>query len=170
MLYEVITVGLMAGFVMHRSDFCLAGAFRDWFLFKDGRRLRALVLLMTVSAIGFELLRLTGGLPYYPFPWFAPPGLTNLLGGCLFGIGMVLAGGCVVGVLYKAGSGSMPAIVAILGLLTGSAVYAEFHVITSYSIHYTKLYEVVYCDWMRDEGWRLERGTDKKWFKPAPAG
>jgi len=122
-----LAVGLMAGFVMHRSDFCLAGAFRDWFLFKDGRRLRALVLLITVSAIGFELLRMTGGLPYYPFPWFAPPGLSNLLGGCLFGIGMVLAGGCVVGVLYKAGSGSMPAIVAILGLLTGSAVYAEFH-------------------------------------------
>ena len=30
-------------------------------------------------------------------------------------------------VLYKAGGGSMPAVVAILGLFAGSAVYAEFH-------------------------------------------
>lgn len=122
-----LTVGLLAGFVMHRSDFCLAGAFRDWFLFRDGRRLRALVLLVVASAGSFEVLRVNGWLPYYPFPWFAPPGLTNLIGGCLFGIGMVLAGGCVVGVLYKAGGGSMPAVVAILGLLAGSAVYAEIH-------------------------------------------
>ena len=40
---------------------------------------------------------------------------------------MVLAGGCVVGVLYKAGGGSLPAGLAILGLLAGSAVYAEIH-------------------------------------------
>jgi len=120
-----LLVGLAAGFVMHRSDFCLAGAYL--FLFGDGRRVRALVLLVTVSAVVFELLRSLGGLPYYPFPWFTPPAATNLIGGCLFGIGMVLAGGCVVGVLYKAGAGSMPAWVAIGGLLAGSAVYAEIH-------------------------------------------
>ena len=108
-----VCVGLLAGFVMHRSDFCLAGAFRDLFLFGDGRRVRALVLLVTVSAVACELLRNLGGLPYYPFPWFAPPAATNLIGGCLFGIGMVLAGGCVVGVLYKAGAGNLPAWLAI---------------------------------------------------------
>ena len=122
-----LLVGLVAGFVMHRSDFCLAGAFRDLFLFGDGRRLRALVLLVTVSAVAFELLRSLGGLPYYPFPWFAAPAATNLIGGGLFGIGMVLAGGCVVGVLYKAGAGNLPAWLAIGGLLAGSAGYAEFH-------------------------------------------
>lgn len=121
-----LVVGLVAGFFMHRSDFCLAGAFRDLFLFRDGRRLRALVLLVTVSAVLFELARVTAVLPYYPFPWFAPPSLVNLVGGCLFGIGMVLAGGCVVGVLYKLGGGSLAAGVALLGLLAGSALYAEF--------------------------------------------
>lgn len=122
-----LLVGLVAGFFMHRSDFCLAGAFRDLFLFRDGRRLRALVLLVTASAVLFELARVTRLLPYYPFPWFAPPAATNLIGGFLFGIGMVLAGGCVVGVLYKLGGGSTPAAVALLGLLAGSALYAEIH-------------------------------------------
>jgi uncharacterized membrane protein YedE/YeeE len=122
-----LAVGLAAGFCMHRSDFCLAGAFRDLFLFRDFRRLRALVLLVTASAVLFELARAAGLLPYYPFPWFAPPAAVNLIGGCLFGIGMVLAGGCVVGVLYKLGGGSLPAGLAILGLLAGSALYAEIH-------------------------------------------
>lgn len=122
-----LVVGLTAGFFMHRSDFCLAGAFRDLFLFRDGRRLRALVLLVTASAVLFELARGMELLPYYPFPWFAPPSAVNLIGGGLFGVGMVLAGGCVVGVLYKLGGGSLAAGVALLGLLAGSALYAEFH-------------------------------------------
>jgi hypothetical protein len=73
------------------------------------------------------LARVTAVLPSYPFPWFAPPSLVNLIGGCLFGIGMVLAGGCVVGVLYKLGGGNLFAGVALFGLLAGSALYAEFH-------------------------------------------
>jgi uncharacterized membrane protein YedE/YeeE len=121
-------VGLLAGFFMHRSDFCLAGAFRDLFLFRSVRRLRALLLAMAASALLFEAARLAGWLPYYPFPIFAPPSLANLVGGCLFGIGMVLAGGCVVGVLYKFGGGSLFAGVALLGLVVGSALYAEMHV------------------------------------------
>jgi hypothetical protein len=40
---------------------------------------------------------------------------------------MVLAGGCVVGTLYKMGAGSLLSFVAFLGLIAGSGLYAEFH-------------------------------------------
>ena len=40
---------------------------------------------------------------------------------------MVLAGGCVVGTLYKMGSGSVASAVAFVGLLAGSALYGEWH-------------------------------------------
>ena len=120
-------VGLLAGFFMHRSDFCLAGAFRDLFLFRSLRRLCALLLAVSCSALLFETARLLGWLPHYPFPLFAPPTLANLAGGLLFGVGMVLAGGCVVGVLYKLGGGSLLAGSALLGLIAGSALYAELH-------------------------------------------
>jgi len=122
-----LVVGLLAGFFMHRSDFCLAGAFRDLFLFRSLRLLRALVLGVAVSAVLFEGVRLIGWLPYYPFPLFTPPSLAHLAGGGLFGIGMVLAGGCVVGVLYKLGGGSVLAGIGLLGLVAGSGVYAEIH-------------------------------------------
>jgi len=120
-------IGLAAGFFMHRSDFCLVRAFRDLFLFRSAAFFHPLVLLISVGAVLFEAARLLGCLPYYPFPWFGPPSLGNILGGFLFGVGMVLSGGCVVGVLYKLGGGSLLAGVAFAGLLTGSALYAEIH-------------------------------------------
>lgn len=122
-----LLIGLAAGFFMHRSDYCLAGTFRDFFLFRATDRLVSLLLLVILSSLLFEILRLIKWLPAYPFPWFAAPSLTNILGGAIFGVGMVMAGGCVVGVLYKFGSGSAISGIAILGLVVGSAIYAEFH-------------------------------------------
>lgn len=124
----LLIIGLVAGFLMHRSDFCLAGAFRDVFMFKSYRRIRPIVLMVALSAFLFELFHRLGVLPIYPFPWFAPPAWSNIFGGILFGLGMVLAGGCVAGVLYKMGSGNLLALVAFAGLLVGSALYAEIHV------------------------------------------
>lgn len=120
-------IGGCAGFLMHRSDFCMTRAFRDLFLFRSLAMFRPLLLLVVVSALLFEVARASGILAQYPFPWFGPPALTNLAGGVLFGFGMVLAGGCVVGVLYKLGAGSLLAGVAFAGLLAGSALYAELH-------------------------------------------
>lgn len=123
----LLGIGLVAGFLMHRSDFCLAGAFRDVFLFRSYKRIRPLVLLVSLSALLFEVCRFIGVMPTHPFPWFAPPAGVNIFGGMVFGLGMVMAGGCVVGVLYKMGSGSLMAFIAFLGLLAGSALYAEIH-------------------------------------------
>ena len=119
--------GLTAGFVMHRSDFCVTGMFRDLFLFRDGFMLRILVILIVSSMLLFELAVQGGAISLHPFPLLGAPSLGNIVGGFFFGLGMVLAGGCVVGTLYKMGSGSAVSIVAFIGLLFGSALYAEIH-------------------------------------------
>lgn len=122
-----LILGLCAGWVMHRSGFCLAGAFRDIFLFRTADMFRALVLLVAATAALFEAARLAGLLPLYPFPSLGAPTPANVIGGFLFGVGMVLAGGCVVGTLYRMGAGSTASAVAFAGLVAGSAAYAEFH-------------------------------------------
>src|SRR5512139_4010912 len=102
LLLIVITsslAGLTTGYVMHRSDFCVTAMFRDLFLVGDRFLLRMLVLLVVVSMAAFELGRLGGLLTPYPFPLLGPASLASLIGGAVFGIGMVLAGGCVVGTL-----------------------------------------------------------------------
>ena len=135
--------GLVAGFVMHRSDFCVTAMFRDMFLFRDFFLIRMLVLLVVVSMVLFEAGRLTGTLKPYPFPLLGPPSITTLIGGFVFGIGMVLAGGCVVGTLYKMGSGSVASAVAFVGLLAGSALYGEWHPAWSTLAKATRLSEAI---------------------------
>jgi uncharacterized membrane protein YedE/YeeE len=122
-----LALGLLAGFAMHRSGFCLAGAFRDWFLFRSTRLLPSLALLMAMNMALFEAARLAGILPRYPFLLLGSANVLTPLGGLLFGVGMVLAGGCVVGTLYKLGSGSALAGTAFAGLVLGSGLYAEIH-------------------------------------------
>ena len=122
-----LSLGMALGYVLHRSDYCMAGMFRDFFLFRRAFMLRTLLLLVICSMVLIELARLVGLLPLHPSPLLKPPGFTNLIGGIIFGFGMVLAGGCVVGVVYKMGSGSVLSGVAFFGLLGGSALYAEFH-------------------------------------------
>ncbi len=122
-----LLIGLAAGFVMHRADFCVTACFRDVFLFRDFFLMRQMVLLVAVSAVLFEAGRLSGVIALYPFPLLGPPSLGNILGGFVFGIGMVLAGGCVCGSLFKLGAGSVASGLAVVGMLAGSALYGEFH-------------------------------------------
>ncbi|MDH3393020.1 MAG: YeeE/YedE family protein [Desulfobulbaceae bacterium] len=122
-----MTIGVIAGFVMHRSDYCVTGMFRDAIMFHHTFMLRALLLQIVITMILFEILRQTGTLPFYPFPLLGKPSLANIMGGVVFGIGMVLAGGCVVGTLYKMGAGSVTSFFAFLGLIFGSGLYPEIH-------------------------------------------
>lgn len=122
-----LALGLIAGFIMHRADFCLVRAFRDLFLFRDGFMLRQVVLATTLSLVLFDVARRAGMIGAFPFPLMGAASPTHVLGGILFGIGMVLAGGCVVGTLYRAGSGSLLAWLAIFGIVAGTAAYVEIH-------------------------------------------
>lgn len=122
-----LVLGMAAGVVMHRSDFCTVAMFRNYFLFGETSMLRALLLLIVTIMSLFEVARLLGLLPLYPFPLLGPPSLANVIGGFLFGTGMVLAGGCVIGTLYKMGAGSLLSCLAFCGLIVGSALYAEIY-------------------------------------------
>ncbi len=172
--------GITAGFIMHRSDYCVAGMFRDLFMFRRTYMLRILALQVVFTMILFEAARLAGLLPHYPFPLLGTPSLANLIGGSLFGLGMVLAGGCVVGTLYKMGAGSVISATAFLGLILGSGLYAEIHPYwavfikkTTFSNHVTLAQamhtsptwliallaassSVLFVKWQKDTPWRRE--------------
>lgn len=116
--------GLAFGFVLQRSRFCFASAFRDLFLLGDARVMKGIIAGLAVATAGFTVLmaRLVpeisfGGLP--PGATVLPLGLHTLLGGVLFGVGMVLAGGCTSGSLYRAGEGYIGSMVALLGIMLG---------------------------------------------------
>ncbi len=116
--------GVALGFVLQRSRFCFASAFRDLFLFGSGRIMRGILAGLAVASAGFALLMWrmvpdpTLGM-VAPEAHAVPLGLHLLLGGILFGVGMVLAGGCVSGSLYRIGEGYVASAVALMGILAG---------------------------------------------------
>lgn len=102
--------GLAFGFVLQRSRFCFASAFRDLWLMQDGRMMRAVILAMAVATLGFALVEynLVPNLSSGQHPVgsaLSRFGAHLLIAGLLFGVGMVIAGGCVSGNLYRIGEG-----------------------------------------------------------------
>jgi len=122
--------GLAFGFVLQRSRFCFASAFRDLFLFGHGRIMRGILGGLAVATVGFAVLmqRMVPdpGLGVIaPEAHVAPLGVHLILGGLLFGVGMVLAGGCVSGSLYRIGEGYLASVVALLGIVAGLGLGAH---------------------------------------------
>jgi len=96
--------GVAFGVIFQRSRFCLVRAFREPFMTGDAEHTRAAALALVVSMVGFSILKFTDlkDVKEWVFPAFW---LGALLGGLLFGVGMVLAGGCGAGSLWRAGEG-----------------------------------------------------------------
>ncbi len=116
--------GLAFGFVLQRGRFCFASAFRDLFLLGHGRNMKGVLLGLAVASIGFGVVMArqiptadSGFLP--PTANVLPVGVHTALGGVLFGLGMVLAGGCVSGSLYRMAEGYVGSWVAFGGLVVG---------------------------------------------------
>jgi hypothetical protein len=107
-----LLVGVLFGFALQRGRFCMNSAFRDIILGRDFTLFKALGAAILVSMIGFSLMAITGIVTLAPKPlmWGA-----NLVGGLVFGMGMVLAGGCASGITYRSGEGMMGALMAVLG-------------------------------------------------------
>lgn len=114
-----IICGLLLGFVLQRGRFCVVGAYRDLLIARDGRMFLATFIVIAIQSIGVYALRDTGVIQFGNdgFPW-----LGTILGGFIFGIGMVLAGGCATGTWYRAGEGMIGSWVALFGYMLGAAM------------------------------------------------
>ena len=118
-------VGISTGFTLQRSRLCFASGFRDIFLMRQGHTMKGILVGLGISIIGFSVIMST----IYPVPngisipndaHILPVGLATITGGLLFGIGMVLAGGCVSGSLYRMGEGYLTSWVTIIGVTIGT--------------------------------------------------
>jgi len=116
----------VAGFILQRSRFCFASGFRDIFLFGSGANMKGIILGIIVSSIGFAAIMhwitpnaLIGEVSSEAHVF--PMGISTIVGGILFGFGMVVAGGCVSGTLYRLGEGYITSITSLIGIIFGMA-------------------------------------------------
>lgn len=109
-------IGLAFGYSLQRGRFCVNTGFRDLLLIRDATLFRAWALAVAVQLAGVSVLVALGWLPVAVPPlWWA----ANLVGGAVFGAGMVLAGGCSSGTCYRVGEGMAGSMLALLGFGLG---------------------------------------------------
>ncbi len=130
-----LAVGIAFGAIGQATRFCTMGALSDLFTFGDATRLRmwltaiAIAMLATQAAIASGLFDLSTAIYIDPrVPW-----ASMLVGGTLFGFGMVLASGCASKALIRTGSGNIKALVVlivigIVALMSLRGVLAEVRV------------------------------------------
>jgi hypothetical protein len=107
--------------MLQYGRFCFASASRD--LFAAGVPRMAVGIL--IALIFFSLIQ--AGLAATNMSTFhpGPLGIHEVIAGMIFGVGMVLAGGCASGSLYKIGEGNGTSILAILGISFGQAIFVD---------------------------------------------
>jgi len=146
-IYLVVYIwfGFAYGMMLQYGRFCFASASRD--LFAAGVPRMAVGIL--VALIFFSLIQATLASTNMSTFHPAPFGIHTLIAGLIFGVGMVLSGGCASGSLYKIGEGNGTSfLAAFFGLCIGQAVFVD----------------VTWFNWMMPQAW-----FDKAMAKGIPA-
>jgi uncharacterized protein len=130
-LWATLGIALVFGAVAQRTHFCTMGAISDVVNMGDWTRVRQWALAVGIAALGFGVLVWIG--------WVDPAKtiyagnrvlwLSGLVGGALFGAGMVLASGCGSKTLVRIGGGNLKAVVVFV--VMGVAAFATLKGLTA---------------------------------------
>lgn len=85
--------------------------------------MKAIGIAIAVEMVGFHLLSDMGLVRLYPrgLYWGA-----NIVGGFMFGVGMAVAGGCILGATYRSGEGLVGSMLALVGIAAGGALTLNY--------------------------------------------
>jgi hypothetical protein len=115
-----LTLGLatLAGAVFHRSHFCTMGAISDWVIMGDNTRAKQWTMAIAVAVLGFGFLTWRGEISPLNTIYASSrlSWLSLLLGGFLFGLGMVLGSGCASKSLVRLGGGNLKSLVVLMAM------------------------------------------------------
>jgi uncharacterized protein len=119
-VWATLAITTVMGFFMARSNFCTMGAVADIVNMGDWTRMRMWMLAIAVAIFSTQAMQFAGLIDLSKsiytsasFTW-----LSYLVGGFLFGFGMVLASGCGSKTLIRIGGGSLKSLIVfiVLGL------------------------------------------------------
>jgi hypothetical protein len=130
-LWAAFALGVLFGAITQRTHFCTMGAIADVVAMGDWSRARMWALAIGTAMIGFAGMSALGVVDPAKTFYTAPrlTGLSNLVGGAIFGFGMVLASGCGSKTLVRLGAGNLKSLVVFVVL--GVAAFATMKGITA---------------------------------------
>ncbi len=96
---------------------------RDPYLTGSTSVTRAVLIAFAITTIGFTAIKygyFKNGLPIPGMGYVVPISLATIIGAFLFGIGMVIAGGCASGTLMRVGEGFWMQLISLSFFIIGS--------------------------------------------------
>lgn len=130
-LWAAFAVSVAFGVIAQRTHFCTMGAISDIVNMGDWTRMRMWGLAVGVAVLAFALMVWLGWID--PTKTIYATGriiwLSALIGGALFGLGMVLASGCGSKTLVRVGGGSLKSLVVFV--VMGVASFATLRGVTA---------------------------------------
>lgn len=120
-----LIIGALLGFILQRARFCMTGGFRDVYLTRNNTMLYAFFIAIAIQGVLVLGFVETGALTIKAttFSLFG-----TIIGSLVFGIGIILAGGCATGTWYRTAEG-----------LIGSWVALAFYMILAATMKYGAL-------------------------------
>jgi hypothetical protein len=130
-LWAAFALSFVFGAIAQRTHFCTMGAVADIVTYGSWARMRMWVLAIGTAMLGFNAMVALGWLDAADSIYAGPrlTWLSALVGGLMFGAGMVLASGCGSKALVRAGGGNLKALVVLLVL--GVTAFATLRGITA---------------------------------------
>lgn len=126
-LINYLLFGIGFGIILQKSRFCFTAAFRDPILTKTSTLSNALLLSVAIGSAGVAILNfiyLSQGKKLIGIDAVYPLSFLTIIGGVLFGIGMVIAGGCASGTLVRMGEGLKLNFISFFFFLIGAILGA----------------------------------------------
>ncbi len=115
--------GTAFGFILQKSRFCFTASMRDPSLTGSTSVTRAVLIAFAITSLGFWAIKFGAfkqGLPIPGQSFVVPISAATALGAFIFGIGMVIAGGCASGTLMRVGEGFIMQILVLVFFVIGS--------------------------------------------------
>ncbi len=109
-------LGVAFGAIAQRSQFCTMGAVADIVSMGDWNRMRQWLLAIAVAILGANLLAYLGYIDLSKSIYTAPrlTWLSHVVGGTLFGFGMVMTSGCGSKTLVRIGGGNLKSLIVFI--------------------------------------------------------
>lgn len=120
--------GTAFGFILQKGRFCFTASMRDPYLTGGTSLTRAVIIALAVTTVGFTAIKYgyaNQGLAIPGMSYVAPISLATLVGAFMFGVGMVIAGGCASGTLMRVGEGFFMNSLALVFFVVGSLIGAH---------------------------------------------
>jgi uncharacterized membrane protein YedE/YeeE len=113
--------GFIYGMCLQYGRFCFASAFRDLFAVGVPRMVVGIMIATILFAFVSAFVTATGISTFHS----SPTSVHSLIAGLVFGVGMVFAGGCASGSLYKTGEGNGVALLVILSISITQSMFVD---------------------------------------------